>query len=51
MEADQVQAPVLNSWRLNERHYGALADWDGEDVAVGQHQWYHFRVGAPPILV
>ena len=22
-----------------------------EDVAVGQHQWYHFGVGAPPILV
>ena len=21
------------------------------DVAVGQHQWYHVGVGAPPILV
>ena len=21
------------------------------DTAVGQHQWYHFGVGAPPILV
>ena len=21
------------------------------DVAVGQNQWYHFGVGAPPILV
>ena len=20
-------------------------------MAVGQHQWYHFGVGAPPILV
>ena len=20
-------------------------------VAVGQHQWYHFGVGAPPVLV
>ena len=24
---------------------------DGNDLAVGQHQWYHFGVGAPPILV
>ena len=23
----------------------------GADVAVGQNQWYHFGVGAPPILV
>ena len=23
----------------------------GPDVAVGQNQWYHFGVGAPPILV
>ena len=22
-----------------------------ENVGVGQHQWYHFGVGAPPILV
>ena len=21
------------------------------DLAVGQNQWYHFGVGAPPILV
>ena len=21
------------------------------DVAVGQNQWYHFGVGAPPILI
>ena len=21
------------------------------DLAVGQHQWYHFGVGAPPILL
>ena len=34
-----------------------LVTWGGlgslgfnEDVAVGQHQWYHFGVGAPPIL-
>ena len=23
---------------------------DGTHLAVGQSQWYHFRVGAPPIL-
>ena len=23
----------------------------GSHMAVGQHQWYHFGVGAPPILV
>ena len=23
----------------------------GHEVAVGQHQWYFFGVGAPPILV
>ena len=26
-------------------------DFDGGYVAVGQNQWYHFGVGAPPILV
>ena len=24
---------------------------DGSNMAVGQHQWYHFGVGAPPNLV
>ena len=24
---------------------------DSEHMAVGQNQWYHFGVGAPPILV
>ena len=23
----------------------------GLDMAVGQNQWYHFGVGAPPVLV
>ena len=25
--------------------------WGENEVAVGQNQWYHFGVGAPPILV
>ena len=25
--------------------------WGNEEGAVGQNQWYHFWVGAPPILV
>ena len=28
-----------------------MTSWGSGDKAVGQNQWYHFGVGAPPILV
>eukprot|EP00437_Effrenium_voratum_P019754 CAMPEP_0181454388 /NCGR_PEP_ID=MMETSP1110-20121109/30211_1 /TAXON_ID=174948 /ORGANISM="Symbiodinium sp., Strain CCMP421" /LENGTH=247 /DNA_ID=CAMNT_0023578729 /DNA_START=54 /DNA_END=797 /DNA_ORIENTATION=+ len=55
MEADQVQAPVLNSWRLNERHYGILAGM-GRAEAGKQHgaekveSWFRDYDAAPPCV-
>ena len=28
-----------------------IAQFAGQEIAVGQNQWYHFGVGPPPILV
>ncbi|TJZ75536.1 2,3-diphosphoglycerate-dependent phosphoglycerate mutase [Chitiniphilus eburneus] len=33
-EMDQMWIPVINSWRLNERHYGALAGLDKAETAA-----------------
>ena len=47
-------AQHLGEAKSNLRHagHGAAAGLlGGSWVAVGQNQWYHFGVGAPPILV
>ncbi len=54
-EMDQMWIPVERSWRLNERHYGALqglskketAKREGEDVV---HQWRRSYDVRPPAL-
>jgi len=54
-EMDQMWLPIINSWRLNERHYGALqglnksetaAKYDEEQVLV----WRRSYDIPPPIL-
>ena len=37
--------------QILSNYFGANGWWDiFSDMAVGQNQWYHFGVGAPPIL-
>lgn len=52
---DQLWLPVDKSWRLNERHYGALQGMNKDDAArqIGQKIVYHWRRsyrGVPPPL-
>ncbi|GAA5784834.1 2,3-bisphosphoglycerate-dependent phosphoglycerate mutase [Chitiniphilus shinanonensis] len=42
-EMDEMWIPVVNSWRLNERHYGALAGLDKAETAA--------RHGADQVLL
>jgi 2,3-bisphosphoglycerate-dependent phosphoglycerate mutase len=54
-EMDAMWLPVCQTWRLNERHYGALQGLDkartGEDVGVAQlHVWRRSYNGRPPAL-
>lgn len=54
-ECDQMWLPEIKSWRLNERHYGALqglnkqetADKYGEDQV---HQWRRSYDTLPPLI-
>ncbi len=52
---DRMWIPVVHSWRLNERHYGALQGLDKQETAqrFGQaqvHQWRRSYEVAPPPL-
>jgi 2,3-bisphosphoglycerate-dependent phosphoglycerate mutase len=54
-ELDRLWVPVRRSWRLNERHYGALQGLDKTDVAerYGEEQFMAWRrsydVPPPPL--
>ena len=53
---DQMWLPVDKTWRLNERHYGALQGMDKDKAAqqIGQKIVYHWRRsyrGLPPPLL
>jgi 2,3-bisphosphoglycerate-dependent phosphoglycerate mutase len=56
-ELDQMWVPVENSWRLNERHYGALQGLNKAEMAVeyGEEQvklWRRsYDVPPPPLTV
>ena len=54
-ELDQMWLPVVNSWRLNERHYGALQGLNKAEMAVeyGEEQvklWRRSYDVPPPAL-
>jgi 2,3-bisphosphoglycerate-dependent phosphoglycerate mutase len=54
-ELDQMWLPVENSWRLNERHYGALQGLDKAEMAAkfGEKQvlvWRRSYDTPPPLL-
>jgi 2,3-bisphosphoglycerate-dependent phosphoglycerate mutase len=54
-ELDQMWIPVYRSWRLNERHYGALQGLNKKETAekYGQeqvHQWRRSYAVRPPAL-
>ncbi len=54
-ELDQMWVPVVNSWRLNERHYGALQGLNKAEMAVeyGEEQvkvWRRSYDTPPPAL-
>ena len=54
-EMDQMWIPVINSWRLNERHYGALQGLNKAEMAVkfGEEQvkiWRRSYDVPPPAL-
>lgn len=55
--SDNFAMPIVNSWRLNERHYGGLQGLNKADTAAkyGEHQvkvWRRsFDVPPPPIEV
>jgi 2,3-bisphosphoglycerate-dependent phosphoglycerate mutase len=54
-ELDQMWLPVINSWRLNERHYGALQGLNKAEMAVqyGEAQvkiWRRSYDVPPPAL-
>lgn len=54
-ELDQLWLPVERSWRLNERHYGALQGLDKKETAkkYGDEQLFAWRRGyaiTPPAL-
>lgn len=44
-ELDQMYIPVINTWRLNERHYGALQGLNKAEMAVkfGEEQVHIWR--------
>ncbi len=44
-ELDQMYLPVINTWRLNERHYGALQGLNKAEMAVkfGEEQVHIWR--------
>ena len=55
-EMDQMWLPIFNSWRLNERHYGALQGLNKSETAAkyGEEQvliWRRSYDIPPPILV
>ena len=44
--------PFNNKERdMKQTYRGLFVDDPQKDMAVGQNNWYHFGVGAPPILV
>ncbi|CAM4308582.1 2,3-diphosphoglycerate-dependent phosphoglycerate mutase [Weissella hellenica] len=54
-EADQLWVPEVKSWRLNERHYGALQGLNKADAATKWgdeqvHQWRRSYDVLPPLL-
>jgi 2,3-bisphosphoglycerate-dependent phosphoglycerate mutase len=54
-ELDQMWIPVINTWRLNERHYGALQGLNKAEMAVkfGENQvkiWRRSYDTPPPAL-
>ncbi len=54
-ELDQLAIPMTKSWRLNERHYGALRglNKDNTRVVFGAHQvarWRRSYTAIPPLL-
>lgn len=54
-EADQLWIPEVKSWRLNERHYGALQGLNKADAAKKWgdeqvHQWRRSYDVLPPLL-
>lgn len=54
-EIDQLAIPMTKSWRLNERHYGALRglDKDQTRAVFGAHQvarWRRSYTAVPPLL-
>jgi 2,3-bisphosphoglycerate-dependent phosphoglycerate mutase len=54
-EMDQMWIPVFNSWRLNERHYGALQGLNKSETAAkyGEQQvliWRRSYDVPPPVL-
>ncbi|MGO3537372.1 MAG: 2,3-bisphosphoglycerate-dependent phosphoglycerate mutase [Latilactobacillus curvatus] len=54
-EIDQLAIPMTKSWRLNERHYGALRGLNKEKTRAifGAHQvarWRRSYTAVPPLL-
>jgi 2,3-bisphosphoglycerate-dependent phosphoglycerate mutase len=54
-DMDLMYLPVHHSWRLNERHYGALQGWDKRETTekFGKEQVFEWRRGysvRPPAL-
>ncbi|MDH3689733.1 MAG: 2,3-diphosphoglycerate-dependent phosphoglycerate mutase [Gammaproteobacteria bacterium] len=54
-QLDQMWLPVINDWRLNERHYGALQGLNKRDMtekhgAEQVHQWRRGYAVRPPAL-
>ncbi len=54
-ELDLMWIPVYRSWRLNERHYGALQGFNKKETAQKQgeelvHQWRRSYAVRPPAL-
>lgn len=54
-ELNQLYLPLHKSWRLNERHYGALRGMNKDEAkaefgAWQVHQWRRSYVAVPPLL-
>ncbi|CAE7749388.1 gpmA [Symbiodinium sp. CCMP2592] len=55
MESDNVTLPIINSWRLNERHYGELGRVVSEHASGFLRQWWAwgepwmFERGSPSV--
>ncbi|HKB90454.1 MAG TPA: 2,3-bisphosphoglycerate-dependent phosphoglycerate mutase, partial [Opitutaceae bacterium] len=54
-EMDEMWIPVLNDWRLNERHYGALTGLNKAETAAKHgkeqvHRWRRSYDEPPPPL-